>query len=391
MNSKFDFILFENYHQATHHKYDVLLIAQLLKHAGFKVALLDIYHEDKGNEKEGIPIIHIKAKKDIPNDQWQKHPKNKLHSLFCLIRFLWQQHFYMKRVMGEIEPLADNFYCGSYHLNMPSIFFKCKKTCYYWGLRSSRMTNFWFHFNSNPILGFRMLMLRCHFKKNHSQRLFVSNEIIKKEFEKLGISSDRLVIREERCITELGHPDYEKLNPDFSLLTIGMLRPDKQIEYTVNEFKQCEMPKWQYVLAGRSQGKYEKNIENCITNISNIKRINEYMDYDQFNTLMKETHFVVFADKKQKSSITNGTMLEALINYRPIIAPDYNPYKFYIDKYGIGITFNPDIPHDLEKAMKKAAILGCESFYSNIEKFLSTIQFDYVSKYLYKQLCNEKK
>lgn len=387
----YDFILFENYHLATHHKYDVLLIAKLLRHAGLKVALLDIYHEDKGNDKDGVPIIHIATKRNIPNDQWQKHPKNKLHSLFCSIRFLCQQHIYMNYVIKEIEPLADSFYCGSYHLNMPLAFLKCKKACYWWGLRSSRMTNFWYHFKNNPVLGFRMLMLRHYFKKNRSQRLFVSNEIIKHEFEKLGISSDRMVIREERCITELGHSDYEKLSHCLSFLTIGMLRPDKRIGYTVNEFKQCKMPEWKYVLAGRSQGEYEKDIERSINGISNIERINEYMDYNKFNTLIKKAHFVVLADKKQKSSITNGTMLEALINYRPIIAPDYDPYKFYIDKYGIGITFNPEIPHDLTNAMQKASIRGCKDFYENIKNFLATIQFDFVSGHLYKQIYNEER
>ena len=58
-NSKYDFILFENYHQATNHKYDVFLIAKLLKSKGLKVAVLDIYHEDK----EFAPRMLITAKK----------------------------------------------------------------------------------------------------------------------------------------------------------------------------------------------------------------------------------------------------------------------------------------------------------------------------------------
>ena len=391
MNGNFDFVLFENFHQATNHKFDVLLIAKLLKRSGLKVALLDVYHEDDGNEKEGIPIIHLRTKRRIPDDRWQKHPKNKLYNLFCLIRFLWQQHCYMKHVVKEVEPLANRFYCGSYHLNMPSTFFKCKKPCYYWGLRSSRMANFWPCFTRNPILGIRMLKLRHDFMKNPFQRLFVSNGIIKREFEQLGISSDRLVIREERCITELGNPCYECLNHQFSLLTIGMLRPEKRIEYAVDEFKQCSQMEWQYVLAGQAQGKYESVIEKCINGESNIKRINDFMDYETFNKSIKEAHFVVFADKRQKSSITNGTMLEALINYRPIIAPNYDPYKFYVDKYGIGLTFDSGVPHSMANVMQEAASRGCKSFHNNIEAFLTTLQFDFVSTCLYEQIYNVRK
>ena len=116
--SKYDFILFENYHHASNHKYDMFLIAKLLKSKGLKVAVLDIYHEDREHEHDGIPVIHLQKEKVIPDDKWQKAPVNKLFSLLCLVRFLWQQHFYMKDVLSEVEPLADRFYCGSYHIGM---------------------------------------------------------------------------------------------------------------------------------------------------------------------------------------------------------------------------------------------------------------------------------
>ena len=110
------------------------------------------------------------------------------------------------------------------------------------------------------------------------------------------------------------------------------------------------------------------------------------MDYDKFNLLMRESHFVVLADVKQMSCVTNGTMMEALINYRPIIAPNYEPYKSYFDKFGIGISYNPDIPGDLARAMTEAGKTGCEYFRINIEKFLQTLVFSNVASELYHQL-----
>lgn len=384
--TKYDFILFENCHQATNHKYDVFLIAKLLKSKGLKVAVLDIFHEDKENVKEGIEIIHLKKVQSIPNDKWQLHPKNKFFSLLCLIRFLWQQHFYMKNVLAEVESLAERFYCGSYHLGMSRVFFKTDKICYYWGLRSSRMTNFWFHFKTNPIIALRMVMLRRAFMRNPSQCLFVSNDIILNEFENLGISKSRMLIREERCIDGLGEPNYNQLSPNFSFLTIGMLRKDKRIDFTISEFLKVNQPNWKYVLAGRANEKYEKLIEQSIGNNGNIRRINEFMNYDKFNLLMRESHFVVLADVKQKSCVTNGTMMEALINYRPIIAPNYDPYKSYFEKFGIGISYNPDIPGDLARAMTEAGEKGCEYFRMSIDNFLHTLVFNNVAGELYHQL-----
>lgn len=387
--NKYNFILFENYHLATNHKYDLFLIAKLLKSKGLKVAVLDVYHEDKEDEKDGISIIHLQSKAEIPNDKWQQAPKNKVLSLLCFVRYLLQQHFYMKKVLAEVEPLADRFYCGSYHIGMSRVFMRSKKKCYYWGLRSARMKNFWSYFKQNPINAIRMLQLRHAFMKNDSQCLFVSNEIIKREFEKLGVPSYRMVIREERCIEELGSPEYEQMSQEFSLLTIGMLRKEKRVDYTIAEFLKTNKHSWKYVLAGKGRGNYENVIEKAASGPDNIVRINEFMDYNRFNRLIRESHFVVLADEKQKSCVTNGTMMESLINYRPIIAPNYEPYRSYIEKYGIGIMFNSGISGDLARAMKEAESKGCISFRENIERFLHTIKFDQVASDLYSQLYNQ--
>lgn len=383
---KYDFILFENYHQATHHIYDMYLIAQMLNNNGLKVAVLDIYNELPKTDNKNLTILRLPIKRVIPNDKWCRKPKGKVYNLLCLIRFLWQQHFYMKEVLKEVEPLADRFYCGSYHLSMSTIFFHSHKPCYYWGLRSSRMTHFITHFKTNPILGIRMLMLRNTFMKKTTQSLFVSNEIIKNEFKKLGIPTNRLIIREERCITEKGEPKYENLSNRCSFLTIGLLRPDKRIEFSINEFSKCHRDDWLFILAGRSQGDYESMISRSLVGKNNILRINKFLEYDDFNMLFSQSHFLVLADKRQPSSVTNGTMMEALINYRPIIAPNYNPYHYYIKKYGIGITYNPDESGSLTQAMKQAEEKGCRYFRNNIELFLKTIDFKFVSKSLYQQI-----
>lgn len=382
----YDFILFENYHSASNHKYDVLLIAKLLKSVGCKVAILDIYHEDAGERIDGIEVLHLQNQMNIPNDKWQKFPKSKIHSLFSLLRFLIVQHYYMKKVLKEIEPLADSFYCGSYHLGMSRVFFKSQKKCYYWGLRSSRMKNFWYHFKSNPILAFRMLMLKNAFLANSSQHLFVSNDIIKKEFTELGIAENRLIIREERCLEKEAFPDYDYLNCNFSILTIGMLRKEKRIDFSISEFLSTNHDNWEFVLAGKSNAKYESIIANASSGHNNVIRINKFLEYEDFFNLIKQAHFVVLADEKQQSCVTNGTMMEALINYRPIIAPDYEPYNYYVNKYGIGILFNPQEKGDLAKAICKAEKLGCRYFYNKINSFLNLLKFENVASNLKNQI-----
>lgn len=378
----YDFILFENYHLATNHKIDLVLIAKMLKHEGKNVAILNIYGEDNKDFIEGIPVINLPFIPKVPNDSWNLNPKNKLFSLFYTLNFLLQQHFYMKKIVKVLEPMADQFYCGSYHLGMSTQFFKIEKPCYYWGLRSERMNHFWNHFIKNPINGIRMLQLKNAFKKNHLQRLFVSNNIIMKEFENLGVSSNRMVIREERCIEKIPDANLNIRFQDLTFLVIGQLRKEKHIDITVAAFKLANLSNSYLKLVGKERRGYDLVITSAINNDDRIERVSKFLSYEEFNEWFVKSHFVLFADEQGSSCITNGTMMEALINYRPIICPNYDPYAYYINKYDIGLLYEPGNANSYAIALKKASELGTEYFVPNITKFLKTILFDELSKKL---------
>lgn len=384
----YDFILFENFHAAFHHKIDVYLIARLLKSKGLKVAILNVYSEDKQEDYPDVDLLDLPFSDSIPNDQaWIESKENIVKRLFYVIRFLVQQSHYMKKVYAYVQDKADSFYLGSYHLLMPSAFLHLNKSCYYWGLRSYRMTGFWQTFKSNPFLAFRMVSLKNEFLRNDFQKLFVSNEIIKKEFLEIGIPKDRLVIREERCIESEKTFNPENKDKVFSLLVIGGLRRQKHIEATIRAFKKASLDEGVLRIVGENQdADYEKIIIDEMSSSNQIERINRRLQYDEFNAFIERAHFTVFADEKQKSSVTNGTMMESIINFTPIIAPDHEPYTFYIEKYGLGLTYKYGDEASFAEAIKKAQQIGCENFVENIVKFQKTIEFDNVANQLYESL-----
>lgn len=385
---KYDIILFENFHAAFHHKYDVYLIARMLKSQGMKVSILNVYSEDKPEDYPDIDLLELPFHDSLPNDKaWLDCKRNVLKRLYNVLRFLSQQKHYMRKVRAFVLDKADSFYIGSYHLLMPSEFLSVRKPCYYWGLRSYRMTGFWQTFKSNPFLAMRMISLRRKFFKNDYQYLFVSNEIIKNEFIELGVPENRLVIREERCIEDRKAFNKDNKEKEFSLLVIGGLRRQKHIETTIRAFKKANLEGSVLYLVGENRdGDYERLIEIEIAECPNIKRINKRLDYEDFNSYMTRAHFIVFADEKDKSSITNGTMMEAIINYTPFIAPDYDPYTLYVNKDGLGLTYKPGDVDSYADALKKAKKLGYTHFVDNILNFQKSIEFDYVSKELCKSL-----
>lgn len=79
-------------------------------------------------------------------------------------------------------------------------------------------------------------------------------------------------------------------------------------------------------------------------------------------------------------------MTEALINHRTIICPNYNPYKYYIEKYNIGLMYEAGNVDSYAARMEKARDLGVEYFLSSIDQFLKTLSFDVVVKKLLEDL-----
>lgn len=390
INNVYDMVLFENFHSAYRHKFDVYLIARLLKSKGLNVAIVNIYNEDKQEDYPNIPLIQLPGLRKIPNDNLWLMNSSLIKRVFGAILFLIQQHFYYKRIVGYIEPLAESFYCGSYHLMMPACFFSSKKKCYYWGLRSHRMAELGKAFKDSPILAVRLWYLKKRFLSNNTQNLFVSNEIIKYEFLKLGVPEKRLIIRDERCIESPISSIQENRDITTSFLVIGGLRRQKNILFTVEAFIKASIPNSLLYLIGENKDEeYENEISKAISDSQNIVRVNKRLGYPDFNNYFSKAHFTLFADEQGKSTITNGTMMESLMCFTPIIAPDYNPYSFYVDKHKIGILYHHGDIDSYASALVEAHKVGRLHYENKIKDFLESITFDKVADRLFVQLSKQ--
>lgn len=86
------------------------------------------------------------------------------------------------------------------------------------------------------------------------------------------------------------------------------------------------------------------------------------------------------------SSVTNGTMNEALLKGKPIIAPNYNPYKDIIDNYNVGISYNPDSIESLTTAIMRAKENGVSFYSESILNYQKTLLIDVVSSNFVREL-----
>jgi glycosyltransferase involved in cell wall biosynthesis len=369
----YDFILFENWYQATNHHKDVGLIASMLKDCGYTAAVADVYQNIDRNYIEGVPCISIQHKASFLD-----YPKSGLMSKWPFVKIVGiinrhREAQHLKSVMKELEGQFKRLYCGSYYVKMPIGWLRKipdNSCAFFWGLRSVRLIQY--KNNAFDFAGISSYFLRRYFDRHPNLKFFVSDQLIREEFLNLGISPDRLVIRPERFIE-----DYSSVKNGsdgmFTLLSIGSLRPQKRIELILESLAKLDENDIQYVIAGASTPSYESIIDEGIrkTRDGMVIRINRRLTENEFNNHINKADFLVLCDCPQASNVTNGTMNEALLVGVPIIAPNYDPYKYFIEHYHVGVMFNPDEVGSLESAIRKAKQLGRDTFARSIHHYQS--------------------
>lgn len=382
-----DFILFENYISARNHYKDICIIARMLKACGYSVAIADVFNEDEYCDVEGVEhIVFPESWHEVPNTETMPELKK-----FAVNKI--NKSRYNKRLSYCVDYLRDkccNIYAGSYYTGMPMGWMKhipADVNVFFWGLRSARLIEY--KIKPFTLAGINSYFLHQYAIRHKNLKFFVSDEIIRKEFLNLGIEPERLVLRPERMIDEL---PGDKLEIDYSglkLLSIGAIRPAKRIEKILEAIRLLNDSELEYTIAGKAQSSnldYENVIAEASVCMANVKRLNYRIPEDEYNELMDSADFLILCDEKQPSSVTNGTMNEALLKGVPLIAPDYNPYKYFIEKYNIGILFNPEDKTSLTSAISRAKKMGKDIFKDNIRVYQKTLLFDTVVENFHKEL-----
>lgn len=375
-NVRYDFVLFENYIHTINHYKDVCIIAMLLQQSGYSVAIADLFQEAEYCHVNGVPHVPIGSKATRLFDvKWCK-----IRVLRGALNVFYEKTvipLYLRYALRRLEGKYNNLYVGSYHTDMPIGWLKeipSSSSVFFWGLRSSRLIEH--KLNPNGKDAKNSARLRRYIDINTNIKFFVSDEIIRDEFLNLGIDESRIVIRPERYVNKVEIKERETQQEGLSLLSIGTIRKEKRIECVIDALADLKDESIHYTIAGKADDSYENVIEPRYHEVQGLRRLNYRIPEEEYNLLFKQCDFLILCDMKQPSSVTNGTMNEALLKGIPIIAPDYNPYKFFIEKYGIGILFKPNDKQSLCDAILKAKRLGSGHYHNNILAYQKTLLLD---------------
>ena len=371
----YDFVLFENFHLAYNHYKDICIIAKMLVASGYSVAIADVYDEAKQCIINGIPHIPIKVPKPVIRKSGNI-PVLRVLENHVQTRKRWK---YLTKVVEELIPICRNIYAGSYHVGLSLDMIKAipaDKNIFFWGLRSSRLYEYKLHKDWNSWNCYRVSR---YVKSHNNVKLFVSDELIKQEFQQLGVNCNRLVIRPERTIDKLATKGTERATKHqhncLKLLSIGTLRPQKRIETVLSAIKHIEVFPIEYTIAGKADDSYECIIQEAMIGVEKVFRKNYRLSEEEFNQLIDNCDFLILCDKKSCSNVTNGTLNEALLRGRPIIAPSHEPYKSIVGNNGVGILFEDGVQESICEAIMRAFNKGSNAFMDSIINYQKTFYF----------------
>ena len=385
---KYDFILLEVlYWHTPHLTIDIESLARILMSAGLKVAVVNYLQNDTYHQNKEYDVINIFPDKKFPDRSKIFSEKNKLLSFLRKIKIDLDMYKYFSDIYSRIKDLSDNFYFGTYTNETFPIFFlpfKNKKI-FFWGYRPYFFTNPYFAFMTNPYTVFTSRYIRKIILKHENYRFFISNENIREEFLGGGMNKSRLIYRPERIIEKTPDMNFKELSQDFTLLTLGYIRKEKNLEFSIDTIRNLDI---KFIIAGKSDSVYAGKIDEYLDlmKFKNIIRKKGFIPDDEYHGLFLLSHFLLIVDKEQKSTVSNGTFLEALLKGRPVIVPDIKPYNYYVNNYGIGLMFKPEDKQSLKETIEKARRLGTEHFKEALEKHQKDYLLKNVARKVFSQL-----
>lgn len=364
----YDFILFENIYSLENHYVDLGNLAYLLKKSGYRVAFANVFKEKQLIKEDGIDIIPLKFK--CPKFLLKKTKRSGVINF--IYRFL--SSLYLIYAVLALKNKAENFYIGSLTLGTPIIwlmFLSPKKNYFLWGLRC-HMLELWK--KSHSLYGFYSKCLFCIVSRKKNIKIIVSHPIIKEEFtSRLNIESNRIIIRPERFIRGNVQLRNKIKNEGLTLLTIGTLRRSKHVENIIDALRQMNDSCIKYIIAGRCKNDiaYESMLNEKVKGLNGIDRRNRFIPEEEYEALMQSCDFMVLCDEQEASCATNGTMAEALLHGMPIIAPDYNPFKYEVETLNIGILYDINSVDSIINALYKAKNDTQDKYYQGINQYMT--------------------
>ena len=387
---KYDLILIEPEHNKKAHYENIQRhIAEILTGGGLKVAIVNYLPDNEYHINRKYDVINIDINLLEPPIIWREiEGETTIKRSISEYKLSKIKKNYFEKLISRIDTLSDSIYIGTISqwvlpiltikaLKRKKVFLWCGT---YWAM-FSRIGNL-----KKPINFIKPILLK-HIIKNKNIVIFAGNQPIKDVLIKKGINENNIIIKPERSFNPSNIAENRSSDDEFSLATIGAIRQQKNIEFALDALKGKRII---YIVSGESKKQYAFEINDLMSKMDNryFIRINKRFSEDEYNSIIRESHFILICDKEYPYPGSNGVLFDAVYNMRPVIVPDHSQFRYYIDKYKIGLKYKPNDKDSLLKTIYKAKELGDEYFHDNIKKFRKEHNHSKIVKEFTKEVRN---
>lgn len=184
-----------------------------------------------------------------------------------------------------------------------------------------------------------------------ARKVLFTEEIYNNKAKECGILSG--FVFPDRFLSQRETTVKKKRDGVIKLVTLGTIAKGKSPESFIREFlsiKSYVRGKFFYTIAGKDIDDSMKSFDSEMINFPEIKFLNTYLSGEEFNLLLYDADFVVIPYSEEYTRYaTSGIMWDCFQRNIPIICPDIDLFRNYIEKYRIGYIYKSG---ELEETLK---------------------------------------
>lgn len=154
--------------------------------------------------------------------------------------------------------------------------------------------------------------------------------------------------------------------PLFDFLTIGTISWSKNHLFALSAFKERLLP-YRYLVAGLPRDATGSEVVRTVQDMGKDARLSVegrfgHIVADEYRSIIRSASFLLFPYDFARGNISSQVMYDSFQQEKPIIAPDIQPFAWYVQRYGIGLLYKEGDPDSLAAALEEALRKGPDAF-----------------------------
>lgn len=150
----------------------------------------------------------------------------------------------------------------------------------------------------------------------------------------------------------------------FDFITIGTISKSKNHLFALSAFEAGQLP-YRYMIAGLSRDSVGKKVEKEVGRLEGTRNFAirgefGYIDDNHYRELLRSSRFALFPYDFARGDISSQVMHDSFQQGVPIVAPDIQPFKWYVENYCIGLLYKEGDAESFTATLRKAHEMGPE-------------------------------